>query len=94
MNIFLKTTPGKLKILFRFLLIDFEYETDEKPPRSTNKLILIFWCPDVAKIKRKFTFSSTKDALKRNFAGIQKDFQASDISDIDFETIRKELMKL
>jgi len=77
----------------RYVVYDFDYETDEKPSRKTSKLILIFWAPDVAPIKKKFTFSSAKDAIKKLFSGTQKDFQASDHSQVEFDYIRKELLK-
>lgn len=77
----------------RFVLYDFDYETDEKPPRKTNKLLLIFWCPDSSSIKKKFVFASSKESIKRSFTGIQKDIQASDLSEIDYDVVRKELLK-
>jgi cofilin len=77
----------------RFVLIDFDYETDENPPRKTSKLVFVYWAPIIAPMKRKFTFSSTKNALKSSFTGIQKDLQPSDWSDLDKDHVRKELLK-
>jgi cofilin len=77
----------------RFVLVDFEYETNENPPRKTSKLILFFWCPDNSKINRKVVFSSTKHSIKTALTGIQKDLQASDHSDFDFENVRKEMLR-
>ena len=74
-------------------MYDFDYETDEKPPRKTSKLMLICWAPVAAPMKRKFTYSSTKNAIKASFTGIQKDLQPSDWSDLDHAVIRKELLK-
>jgi cofilin len=71
---------------------DFDYETDEKPPRKTARLILIYWCPDTSKINRKFVFSSTKESVKRSLVGIQTDIQASDFSGLDYDSVRKELL--
>ena len=61
----------------RYVIYDIVYETDENPPRKTNKLCLFFWSPDNAKTKRKFTFSGTKLELKNVFTGIQKEFQVN-----------------
>lgn len=73
-----------------FVVFDFEYETFENPPRQTSKLLLICWAPDIAPIKIKVPFSSTKSDIKANFPGIQKDIQASDFAILDFEEMRKE----
>jgi cofilin len=59
----------------RFIIYDIVYETDENPPRKTNKLALFLWSPDAAKTKRKFTFAGTKLEVKNIFTGIQKEFQ-------------------
>jgi cofilin len=77
----------------RFVLVDFEYETNENPPRKTSKLILFFWCPDNSKINRKVVFSSTKHSIKTALTGIQKDLQASDYSDLDYENVKKEMLR-
>ena len=76
----------------RFVVYDFEYETSENPPRSTQKLLLLCWTPDIAPIKVKVPFTSTKSDIKSNFVGIQKDMQVSDSSQLDFEELRKECL--
>lgn len=76
----------------RYVVYDFEYYTDEKPPRKTNKLILFFWCPTACSITNKFLYASTKDSVRGSFNGIQKDIQASDLSEIDFDSVRKDLL--
>ena len=77
----------------RFVIYDFDYETDEKPPRKTSKLVLVYWAPITAPMKRKFTYSSTKNAIKSAFTGIQKDLQPSDWSELERDVLRKELLK-
>lgn len=76
----------------RFVIYDFDYSTDEKPPRKTSKLLLIFWCPTACTINKKFLYASTKDSVRSAFTGIQKDIQASDFSDLDYDSIRKDLL--
>ena len=73
-----------------YVIYDFEFDTYENPPRATNKLLLIFWCPDTAPIKVKAPFASTKNDLKAAFDGIAKDIMASDTSILDHEELRKE----
>lgn len=76
----------------RYVIYDFEYETDENPPRQTTKLILICWVPDNSPIKIKVPFSATKSEVRGALPGIQKDVQASDLSIIDFHELRKECL--
>ena len=77
----------------RYVVFDFEFETYETPPRKTNKLMFILWCPDTAITKRKFLFSSSKDNIKKSFTGVQKDIQPGDKSQLDYENLRKECAK-
>ena len=77
-----------------FVVYNFEYETDEKVPRKTSKLLLISWSPSVAPIKRKLALSFAKSQLKNAFTGIQKDFQITDYEEINYEAIRRELNRV
>merc|ERR1712007_312637 len=65
----------------RYGLYDFEYEhqcqgTSEKSRKE--KLLLMSWCPDTARIKKKMLYSSSFDALKKCLVGVQKYIQATD----------------
>ena len=56
----------------RYGLFDFEYRhqcegTNEKSKKE--KLLLMTWCPDTAKIKKKMLYSSSFDALKKCLVG-------------------------
>lgn len=42
--------------------------------------------PDIAKIKDKMVFASSKDVLKRALVGIPVEIQASEFSDVAKET--------
>ncbi len=75
----------------RYVIFDFEYETKENPPRATSKLLLILWCPDIAPIKVKVPFTSTKNDIKAAFVGIQKDILASDLAILDHDELRNDL---
>jgi cofilin len=63
----------------RYGLYDFEYDhqcqgTSEKTRKE--KLLLMSWCPDTARIKKKMLYSSSFDALKKCLVGVQKYIQA------------------
>jgi len=76
-----------------FVIYNLEYETDEKPPRKTSKLILISWSPVSAPMRRKFALASGKKQLKISFTGIQKDFQFTEYEEVSFADIMRELLK-
>lgn len=59
----------------RYVIVDFEFETDENPPRKTNKLVLFLYVPNNSPAKRRFPFASANDSLKKAFTGIQKEIQ-------------------
>jgi cofilin len=40
-----------------------------------QKLFLMSWCPDTAKVKKKMLYSSSFDALKKSLLGVQKYIQ-------------------
>ena len=62
----------------RYGIYDFEYQhqcqgTSEKTMKE--KLLLMSWCPDTARIKKKMLYSSSFDALKKCLVGVQKYIQ-------------------
>jgi len=78
----------------RYGLFDFEYShqcegTTEKSKKE--KLLLMSWCPDTAKIKKKMLYSSSFDALKKCLVGIQKYIQATDESEASRDEVEKQL---
>ena len=54
---------------------------------QVKKLILLLWCPDSAKVKDKMLYSSSFDAIKKALDGVQKYFQATDLSEASLEEI-------
>ena len=77
----------------RYVIYDFDYETDENPPRKTSNICLVCWVPITCPAKKRFTYAGTKTALKSDFQGIQKDFQFSDLCEIEYLHLRKELLR-
>lgn len=80
----------------RYGLYDFEYEhqcqgTSEKTRKE--KLLLMSWCPDTARIKKKMLYSSSFDALKKCLVGVQKYIQATDESEASAEEVEEILRK-
>ena len=59
----------------RYGLYDMEYEHQCQGATEVSKkqkLMLMSWCPDTAKIKKKMLYSSSFDALKKSLVGVHK----------------------
>lgn len=64
----------------RFGVYDMTFETNDGRPG--NKLVLVAWSPDNAKVKAKMVYSGTKDAVKRALQGISTNVNATDLSEL------------
>ena len=64
----------------RYGLYDMEYEHQCQVTSEVShkqKLFLMAWCPDTARIKKKMLYSSSFDALKKSLVGVHKYVQVS-----------------
>jgi cofilin len=78
----------------RYGLFDFEYMHQHQGTTESSKkqkLFLLLWCPDTAKIKMKMLYASSFDALKKSLVGVQKYIQASDLSEASKESVEEKL---
>ena len=57
-----------------------------------SKLILISWCPDTARIKKKMIYSASFETLKKAFTGVQKIVQANGEDEIQKNNVEAELI--
>jgi len=55
-------------------------------------LILISWCPDTARIKKKMIYSASFETLKKAFTGVQKIVQANGEDEIQKNNVEAELI--
>lgn len=69
----------------RYAIYDFEFTVQTQGTEALNrsKLILISWCPDTAKIKKKMVYSASFDSLKKAFTGVQKIVQANGMDEVE-----------
>jgi len=74
----------------RWAVYDFEYEQEGG---KRNKIVFLSWAPDIAKIKNKMMFASSKDALRRALVGIGADIQATDISEAAYEIVHDKVTR-
>merc|ERR1712025_1024810 len=73
---------------------DFEYEHQCQGTTEVSKkqkLFLMSWCPDTARIKKKMLYSSSFDALKKALVGVHKYIQATDAAEASKESVEEKL---
>merc|ERR1711894_832322 len=78
----------------RYGLYDFEYEHQCQGTTEVSKkqkLFLMSWCPDTARIKKKMLYSSSFDALKKALVGVHKYIQATDAAEASAESVEEKL---
>jgi cofilin len=68
----------------RYGLIDCEFTTEDGRP--TSKLVFITWNPDTANVRSKMLYSGSKEALKTVLNGVSVHMNATDQSELDWET--------
>ena len=70
----------------RYAIYDFDFVTAENCQKS--KIFFIAWCPDIAKVRSKMIYASSKDRFKRELDGIQVELQATDPTEMDLDVFR------
>lgn len=69
----------------RWAVYDFQYAAPDGSVKS--KLIFLSWSPDIARIKAKMVYATSKDALRRALPGIEAEIQGTESSDIAFDQV-------
>jgi len=81
---FLKTIEDVEKQC-RYAIVDISFETTDNRP--TSKMVMVSWIPDTAKIREKMMYAGSKQALQSSCSGIGIQIDASDFSDLDFDSM-------
>lgn len=70
----------------RYAVFDYEYE---KAPGEgmRSKIVFVAWSPEVAKVKSKMLYASSKDALRKKLEGIATEVQATEPGEITYEAV-------
>jgi len=74
----------------RYGVFDMEYKHQTQGTTEASlkqKLILMSYCPDTAKIKQKMIYASSLEALKKPLVGVAKVIQATDMAEADYESV-------
>ncbi|XP_015793311.1 cofilin/actin-depolymerizing factor homolog [Tetranychus urticae] len=77
---------NKFKTECRYCVFDFPANipvegSQDTQSMSVNRLILMRWCPEGARVKQKMLYSSSYEALKRALVGIYKYIQACEFEE-------------
>ena len=75
----------------RYAVYDFEYEAEGG---QRNKILFVVWAPDAAKIKSKMLYASSKDAVRKKLVGVGVEIQATDLAEIDRDTVLEKVMRV
>ena len=73
----------------RFCIYDYNYQNEEGHARS--KLLFIFWSPDTVPPRTKMVYATGVKGFVRRFQGIQKEIQATDMSEVQAQAIESSL---
>eukprot|EP01083_Nonionella_stella_P052537 139354_1 len=76
----------------RFATVDFHYEA--RDGLNKTKLLFVSWVPDTARATHKMLYASTSEGLKQKFDGVQKSVQATDESELEYDAVKKVVLKL
>ena len=85
-------SAAELKAEPAYIAIDFDYKTNDD--RDADKLILLSWIPDTAKIRMKMSYAGTKEAVKSALVGIAMNINATDLSEASEELFTAEANKV
>ena len=58
-----------------------------------DAIVLIMYCPESSKVKKKMLYSSSFDTVKKAFLGVKKAFNITDESDLNEEFIKEKAME-
>ncbi|XP_077166768.1 destrin [Paroedura picta] len=72
----------------RYALYDASFETKES---KKEELIFFLWAPELAPLKSKMIYASSKDAIKKKFPGIKHECQANGPEDLNRAFIAEKL---
>ena len=85
-------SAAELKAEPAYIAIDFDYKTNDD--RDADKLILLSWIPDDAKIKMKMQYAGTKEAVKSALQGIAINLNATDMAEAALSEIEAACKKI
>eukprot|EP00250_Pteridium_aquilinum_P032939 c4978_g1_i1 orf=159-578(+) len=71
----------------RYAVYDFDFVTEDNCQKS--KIFFIAWSPDIARIRTKFLYATSKDKFRRELDGVHYEMQATDATELDIELLKE-----
>merc|ERR1711991_807609 len=75
----------------RYAIYDYNFNADG---RDQSKILFVVWAPDTAKIKAKMLYASSKAEFKKKLIGISTEIQATDLAEIDEDSVREKVLRV
>jgi len=65
----------------RYAILDYEFTLEAQGTEASQRdaILLVLFCPENAKIKKKMLYASSFDYLKKTLSGVKKTFNATAI---------------
>ncbi|MFB7313061.1 actin-binding ADF family protein [Streptomyces sp. NPDC056192] len=69
----------------RFVVYDLVFATADGT--RENKIVLISWCPESAKVEQRVAHSTTRNTVRNLLDGVQVYVQATVLSDVEYDEL-------
>jgi len=79
----------------RYGVLDYEFTLEAQGTEASHRdaIVLIMYCPESSKVKKKMLYSSSFDTVKKAFLGVKKAFNITDESDLNEEFIKEKAIE-
>ncbi|KAH7183197.1 uncharacterized protein B0J16DRAFT_345537 [Fusarium flagelliforme] len=68
----------------RLAVSDFRYKIGDE---ERNKMVYVVWSPEDAKVKSKMVYANTRGTLRQYLAGISREIEASELSELSYDVV-------
>jgi len=79
----------------RYAILDYEFTLEAQGTEASQRdaILLVLFCPENAKIKKKMLYASSFDYLKKTLSGVKKTFNINDAIDLNEAFIKEKAME-
>lgn len=79
----------------RYAILDYEFTLEAQGTEASQRdaILLLMYCPETARIKKKMIYSASYETVKRAFNGIKKAVNINDESDLNEEFVKEKAME-
>ena len=74
----------------RYIFVSYQFLADDK--RKLVKTVLLLWTPSSSKAKEKVVYCSTKNALLKEFTGVQIEIQIDSHDEASEDKLREKIL--